>query len=620
MFAPKIAKAQTKAPDSPTRKLVPRPSTLVARPLRGGAVEQAQMLQGTIGNQALLRYLTQRLSNLPAKGPAEQHEQEAAPENMTAREASRGPSWDFSKIPVFPLDRSDRPQPSSPLAATPLPGAIQAKLAVGQVNDPLEHEADRVADQVMRMSDPAPSIATEPPQINRKCTACEEEEKSTLQTKSAATAKPVGEAPAIVHEALRSPGQPLDARARDFLEPRFSRGFGAVRVHSDPVANQSAERIGALAYTAGHHIAFAAGRYAPSSVDGLKLIAHELAHVTQQEGAGRLVQRQPQAQAQTRPAQNQDYRDYVQSTISYLNGSADFFGDPVVRIDEARFERVINGWYAMVTDREQMIDTQLGGDRALKDALHAAYIRAIRALIGRAVALFGKTETELYRVNSGRIPMWAWQVPHHMEPGITTPIAAGRTVDPLTGRVEFRVGGFDVSILPDTTDNRLSTPGETSIHVQFPGTPAYEWRGGRGGRIVTRSDPVARPTIEIQTAFRPGVSPQGQSGYGRGTTPEDVAGGRVSPRSTRLGFHEGSHGLAYLEFLAANPAPTFAGAVGMTEAAFLAAGRAFRTAWTAYIARINDFSIRVVDCVGLTKEQFEQANPPHQGVRFRCPR
>src|ERR1700746_2348933 len=116
MFAPKIAKAQMKASDSPTRKLLPQSSTLVARPLGGGAVKQAWMLQGSIGNQAMLRYLTQWLSNLPAKGPAEWHEQEAAPENMTAREPPRGPSSDFSKVPVFPPVRADRPQPSFLLA------------------------------------------------------------------------------------------------------------------------------------------------------------------------------------------------------------------------------------------------------------------------------------------------------------------------------------------------------------------------------------------------------------------------------------------------------------------------------------------------------------------------
>src|SRR4051812_3520366 len=154
MFAPKVAKPHTKAAENPVRKPAPQPSMLVARPFGGGAVGQARVLQGAIGNQATLRYLTQRLSNLPAKGPAERHEQEAAQENMTAREAPRGPSWDFSKIPVFSPDLVDRPQPPSLLAATPLPGAIQAKLVAGQANDPLEHEADPVDDQVTRMAAP----------------------------------------------------------------------------------------------------------------------------------------------------------------------------------------------------------------------------------------------------------------------------------------------------------------------------------------------------------------------------------------------------------------------------------------------------------------------------------
>jgi hypothetical protein len=251
------------------------------------------MLQGTIGNQATLRYLTHRLSNLPAKWLAERHEQEVTPENMTAREAPRGPSWDFSKIPVFPPDRAYQPHPSSPLAATPLPGAIQAKLAVGQINDPLEHEADRVADQVMRMSNPTPSIATAPPQINRKCTACEEEETSTLQTKSTATAKPVGGAPPVVHEVLRSPGQPLDGSTRAYFEPRFAQDFGKVRVHTGAAAEQSARKLYAHAYTVGNHITFGTGRFNPGTYSGRRLIAHELAHVVQQSGGGPRIQRSP---------------------------------------------------------------------------------------------------------------------------------------------------------------------------------------------------------------------------------------------------------------------------------------------------------------------------------------
>src|SRR4051794_3297854 len=131
MFAPKMATAQTSAPDGPTRKLAPQPSTIVARPSGGAAVEHAQMRRGVIEYQATLDYLTQRLSDLTAKGPAKRDEREAASENMTAREASRGPSWDFGRIPVFPSDRASRPQPSSPLAATPLHHEVLRSLPGG---------------------------------------------------------------------------------------------------------------------------------------------------------------------------------------------------------------------------------------------------------------------------------------------------------------------------------------------------------------------------------------------------------------------------------------------------------------------------------------------------------
>src|SRR4051812_37700090 len=57
------------------------------------------------------------------------------------------------------------------------PAAIQAKLTIGDVSDPLEHEADSVADRVISMSDPVFSTASETnPSIQRKCSECEEEE------------------------------------------------------------------------------------------------------------------------------------------------------------------------------------------------------------------------------------------------------------------------------------------------------------------------------------------------------------------------------------------------------------------------------------------------------------
>jgi len=94
------------------------------------------------------------------------------------------------------------------------------------------------------------------------------------------------QAPAIVHEVLRSPGAPLDAPTRDFMEPRFGRDFGDVRVHADARAAESARALEALAYTVGRNVVFAAGHYAPQSAAGRQLLAHELSHVVQQRGSG----------------------------------------------------------------------------------------------------------------------------------------------------------------------------------------------------------------------------------------------------------------------------------------------------------------------------------------------
>jgi len=58
-----------------------------------------------------------------------------------------------------------------------------------------------------------------------------------------------------------------------------------VQVHTDQLPARSAEAEAAEAYTAGAHVVFGAGRYAPESRDGQHLLAHELAHVVQQENA-----------------------------------------------------------------------------------------------------------------------------------------------------------------------------------------------------------------------------------------------------------------------------------------------------------------------------------------------
>lgn len=92
--------------------------------------------------------------------------------------------------------------------------------------------------------------------------------------------------PSIVHEVLGSPGQPLDSGTRAFMESRFNHDFSHVRIHTGAKSAESAWSVNALAYTVGRDIVFGSRAYAPETSGGRRLLAHELAHVVQQDGGG----------------------------------------------------------------------------------------------------------------------------------------------------------------------------------------------------------------------------------------------------------------------------------------------------------------------------------------------
>jgi hypothetical protein len=144
-------------------------------------------------------------------------------------------------------------------------------LELGRTNDIYEQQAERIAAESATARKPAWSIARMGPQ----------EQHSGV------------DAPASVHETLRSPGQRMDPETRDFFEPLFAHDFGSVQVHADASAARSAREVGAQAYSSGNHIVLGEGPYAIGQPRGLGVMAHELTHVVQQSG-GRtgLIQRQ----------------------------------------------------------------------------------------------------------------------------------------------------------------------------------------------------------------------------------------------------------------------------------------------------------------------------------------
>lgn len=89
--------------------------------------------------------------------------------------------------------------------------------------------------------------------------------------------------PDLISQVLATPGVPLDGRTRHFLEPLFGHEFSHVRIYADTAAAKCAACLNARAFTVGESVVFAAGAYAPDTKPGLRLLAHELTHVAQNQ-------------------------------------------------------------------------------------------------------------------------------------------------------------------------------------------------------------------------------------------------------------------------------------------------------------------------------------------------
>ena len=159
-------------------------------------------------------------------------------------------------------------QPSAPPA-----------IEIGSPHDAAEHEAERAATQIMHLPLAADTGAKADFSLSRDS--------------AAPSAFHRADAPPIVPEVLASPGQALPGDARADMEARFGRSFSGTRVHTGAPAARSAAAVDAHAYTVGNDIVFGAGRYIPHTLAGRHLLAHELAHVAQNESgsAGALTLR-----------------------------------------------------------------------------------------------------------------------------------------------------------------------------------------------------------------------------------------------------------------------------------------------------------------------------------------
>ena len=154
--------------------------------------------------------------------------------------------------------------------------ALQAKLSVSDPRDVFEQEADRVAEQVLRMPDRETRIESRATPVVQR-------------VESSAVEVPAVD-PATEHaiHSLSGRGSALPDTVRSYMEPRFAADFSGVRVHDDAHAHELARSVNAQAFTIGANVVFGAGRYSPHTEGGKRLLAHELTHVVQQSSATRL--------------------------------------------------------------------------------------------------------------------------------------------------------------------------------------------------------------------------------------------------------------------------------------------------------------------------------------------
>lgn len=240
-----------------TQQATSAKSTMPSRAHFGqsNAVSSILHLQRTIGNQTVQRLLQARTEDLEAS---------------SVSSASTGFAYDFSRIPIHTNAHTRK--------------NIQPKLKVNTQGDIYEQEADRVADQVMRMPEPQLQRAWA---CGGECPKCRKKQSGQqhLQTKivQGHDAEETIVSP-VVQEVISSPGQSLDSTTREFMESRFGHDFSRVRVHTDARAAESTRTVNAQAYTVGRDVVFGAEQYTPGTNTGKSLLAHELTHVVQQRG------------------------------------------------------------------------------------------------------------------------------------------------------------------------------------------------------------------------------------------------------------------------------------------------------------------------------------------------
>ncbi len=229
---------------------------------------------------------------------------------------------------------------------------FQAKLNVGEANDPAEKEADKVADSVTgkgkpkedRKEDIAKGAGVGKPEqeankgktpgADKPAEDKKEKEKTSVQKKgkqeeteeenktvvnkkdtaavpaTASAAKGGGVESAIAEKNGKGSSMPADVLQE--MQSAIGHDFSDVNIHTDSAAAAMSEELDAQAFTTGKDIYFNSGKFDPESESGKHLLAHELTHVVQQNKD--TIRRDPKADKEEK-TRAQKVRDDYQKAL-----------------------------------------------------------------------------------------------------------------------------------------------------------------------------------------------------------------------------------------------------------------------------------------------------------------
>jgi hypothetical protein len=376
-------------------------------------------------------------------------------------------------------------------------------------------------------------------------------------------------APASVHAVLSSAGRPLARSDRAQLEPRLGHDLSGVRLHDDATAARSAADVGARAWTVGNRIAFAAGEYRPGTIGSDRLLLHELAHVVQQGSTSSVLR------SRIAIGKSDDPQESEAERLAEAGGTTARRSFPVLRR------------YPVTRDPS---------DPARRGEM-LSYRESTELL--ECIRIHGDDSTDFCRqeVLNESPP----HPTHVAVAGITTPVPYEFNTTSRDNIARGAINGINVEIRPDaqSTAANMRNRAETTFNFN---RYRINRRVGRNGNVSSFTGPGA-PTLRIVTTYGRGATPAGISGYGRGTTTEDVAAG-----DTSLGFHEGRHGLDFMRYITEHPFPVFTGTVGMAQADFDQAMTDYVAARTQYATDLGRDSVLSTDCVGATIDASNAAN------------